>query len=85
MNAVAHTKSSPQAAVLWESIKNVGADVKIELISLLSDSLIHAVVVKEHKKNWAQKYAGRWQDSKTAEEMVDDMRSSRTFNREIDL
>ena len=37
-------------------------------------------------KNWADRFVGAWKDSRSAEEIISDIRESRTANsREIEL
>lgn len=36
------------------------------------------------EKKWASRFVGCWKDERTAEEIVDELRS-RTFNRDIEL
>ena len=31
-------------------------------------------------KGWASRFAGKWQDSRSAEEIIDDIRAARTEN-----
>lgn len=33
------------------------------------------------KKKWVSKFAGHWKDDRSAEEIIDDLRSNRIFNR----
>lgn len=35
--------------------------------------------------NWTLEFAGRWEDNRTADEVVEDIRGARTLNREIGL
>jgi len=35
--------------------------------------------------NWISEFAGRWEDDRTADEVVEDIRGARTSNREIEL
>lgn len=67
----------------WSILKNLSSDVKLELISRLSKSLLS----KEHthESNWVSQFAGEWKDSRSAEDIIEDIRNSRTSNREIEL
>jgi hypothetical protein len=41
---------------------------------------------KETSAKWTDSFAGKWQDERTAEEIVADLRSSRTLHhRDIEL
>ena len=53
---------------------------KIELIALLSSSMTTAKQPASNKKGWASRFAGTWKDSRSAEEIVRDIRSTRTTN-----
>lgn len=33
--------------------------------------------------NWISEFAGRWEDNRTADEVVEDIRGARTSNKEI--
>lgn len=35
--------------------------------------------------NWTLEFVGRWEDDRTAEEVMEDIRGARTSNREIEL
>ena len=68
----------------WVMLKGLSDDVKIELIALLRESLIDKPSARE-EKHWADRFSGAWQDSRSAEEIMDDIYSSRTHNRDIIL
>jgi len=52
----------------------------------LSASLITSKdTVEENADKWALTFAGRWKDDRSADEIIEDIRTSRTFNRNIDL
>ncbi len=36
-------------------------------------------------KHWASEFAGKWEDERSADEIVADIREARTSNREIEL
>ena len=79
-NMMTHTISNPY----WVMLKGLSDEVKIELISLLKESLIDKPSIKE-ESHWADRFSGAWQDSRSAEEIIDDIYSSRTHNRDIIL
>lgn len=79
--------TSPVSARYWSELKDLSNTEKIELIALLSSSLTN---VSEHpiphKKGWASRFAGTWQDSRSAEDIVEDIRAARTTcSFDIDL
>ena len=57
--------------------------MKLELIFRLSKSLLSKDQIIDD--NWASKFAGARQDSRSAESIIEDIRNSRTSNREIEL
>ena len=42
-------------------------------------------VKKESKKSWVDQFAGKWQDSRSTEEIIEDIHKARTLNDEIVL
>ena len=71
--------SSPIIARYWPELNDLNDNMKLELIIMLSRSL------KYHKANsdsshWADRFCGVWEDSRTADEIVNDIRSMRTAN-----
>lgn len=68
----------------WNMLKNLSSDMKLDLIAKLSASLV-ASDKKATTTNWALDMAGRWSDSRDTVDIVSDIRSSRTSNREVDL
>ncbi len=64
----------------WNMVKHLSAEEKIDLITLLSQSLKTA----SNPRISAKKYYGIWgDDGMTDEEFVDEINSMRTFNRDI--
>ncbi len=62
-------------------LRNLNSDSKLDLISKLSQSL------KKSNKQDApslQSLFGAWQSEKTAEEIIAELRASRTFSRKIE-
>lgn len=82
---------SPNVGTYWNLIKNLDADMKIDLISLLSDSLRKKEkpaannTADSFHGAWIDELAGRWEDDRTTEQIVSDIREARTSNREIEL
>lgn len=76
---------SPATAKYWEEVKDASNDVKLELISLLSASLVipSSAAEKPHK-GWASRFCGVWKESRSADEIMDDIYKSRTKNSNLD-
>lgn len=68
----------------WEMLKDLSSDIKLELIAKLSASLV-AKDNTSDTSNWTSEFAGRWEDDRTADEVIEDIRGARTSNREIEL
>ena len=67
-------------------MKNLSVGAKLELISRLSSSLLSTTEdVSNTKTRWTSRFAGCWKDERTADEIVDDLRSARTSNRDVEL
>lgn len=75
MNTVAPTSSI--GARYWSELKNLSNSVKLELITLLSDSVAHSVSESAAEEGWTKSFAGRWQDDRSAEEIIADIRAAR--------
>ena len=64
----------------WNIIKHLSPDAKLDLIALLTKSLKKTT----HKRVSAKKYYGIWgDDGMSDEEFVDELKSLRSFNRDI--
>ncbi|MEQ8582365.1 MAG: hypothetical protein RIC30_01985 [Marinoscillum sp.] len=61
-------------------LKNMDTQSKKKLIIQLTDS----IESKETTKKGIDHLFGAWEDTKTAEEMISEIRGSRTQNREIE-
>lgn len=64
----------------WNLVKHLSADEKIDLITLLSQSL------KQNTKSKvsAKKYYGIWgEDGMTDQEFIDEIKSMRSFHQDI--
>ena len=68
----------------WEMLKDLSSDIKLELIAKLSASLV-AKDNTSDTSNWTSEFVGRWEDDRTADEFIEDIRGARTSNREIEL
>lgn len=73
---------STSSNVYWNMLKDLSSDVKLELISKLSASLLKKEVDSD-SSDWVSMFAGRWEDSRTANEIMDDIRNARTSNKDI--
>ena len=72
--------SSPEINRFWPKLKDLSDDVKLELISLLSTSML------ESNNDWVSSFAGKWEDNRSTEEILDDIYSARNAHtREITL
>lgn len=73
----------PNMDTYWSILKNLSSDMKLELISRLSKSLLSKDQTIDD--NWVSQFSGAWKDSRSAESIIADIRNSRTLNREIEL
>ena len=67
---------------IFRMVKDLSADVKLELISKITDSLKETT--KEVKDDSWKKLFGAWQSEESAEEIIEEIRSSRNTNRKIE-
>lgn len=73
--------SSSAAANFWPQLKDLSNNDKLDLIVLLSSSMTHeAEEAARAQTGWTKSFAGRWQDDRTAEEIIEDIRASRNAN-----
>lgn len=79
--------TSPASARYWSELKDLSNTEKIELIALLSSSMTSAnKQPASHKKGWTKSFAGKWQDDRSAEEIIADIRGERkTIIRDFEL
>ncbi len=71
--------------IYWNMLKDLNMDVKLDLIAKLSNSLINRES-DNTKTNWTESFAGKWQDSRSADEIATSIRQSRHFvEHDIDL
>lgn len=80
MNTNALVTPSPTSAKYWSVLKDLSNSVKLELITLLSSSIAKSVSEASNEKGWTKSFAGRWEDDRTAEEVIEDIRNSRNAN-----
>ena len=65
-------------------LKKLDSDIELGSMKQFSASLL----VEDNTLdalNWTSEFAGRWEDNRTADEVVEDIRGARTLNREIGL
>jgi hypothetical protein len=63
-------------------IKNLSADVKLELISKISNSL-KGTKKEQTDDSWKELF-GAWQSEESAEELIEELKASRHTNRQIE-
>ena len=71
-------------------IYNLSNEEKLDLVDLIIKSMRVArskinIGVSKKSINWVDELEGKWIDSKSADEMVSDIRSARTNNSEVIL
>ena len=65
-------------------LKNLASDIELGSMKQFSASLL----VEDNTLdalNWTSEFAGRWDDDRTTDEVVEDIRGARTSNKEIEL
>lgn len=63
-------------------LKKLDSDIELGSMKQFSASLL----VEDNTLdalNWTSEFAGRWEDNRTADEVVEDIRGARTSNKEI--
>lgn len=65
-------------------LKKIDSDIELGSMKQFSASLL-AKDNTSDASNWTSEFAGRWEDDRTADEVVEDIRGARTPNREIGL
>lgn len=68
--------------IYWDMLKDLSSDIQLELIAKLSASLV-AKDDTSDTSNWTSEFVGRWEDDRTADDVIEDIRGARTSNREI--
>jgi len=66
----------------WGMIKNLSADVRLELISRISISLKSDKSIQK-SDSWKMLF-GAFESSQSADDIIEDLRKSRYTNREIE-
>lgn len=86
MNTTSLLSASPVSAKYWSELKDLSNSVKLELITLLSSSISFSESEVTDEKGWTKSFAGKWQDDRSAEDIISDIRTERkTLVRDIDL
>lgn len=65
-------------------LKNLDSDIELGSMKQFSASLL----VEDNTLdalNWTSEFAERWDDDRTTDEVVEDIRGARTSNKEIEL
>ena len=65
------------------TLKGLGSDIKLRSIKQVSASLLADDDVPDTLLDWTSEFAGQWEDDRTADEVIEDIRGARTSNREI--
>lgn len=69
----------------WNSLKSLGKDVKLALITKLSNSLLDNAAHSAAREGWTKEFRGMWNDdSRSTDEIIDDIRNNRTFTRTVE-
>ena len=72
--------------VSLKEIYNLSTEDKLDLVDMIIKSMKSAVTkAKPNTGSWVDQFEGKWRDSKNADEMVADIRASRTTNSSISL
>ena len=71
-------------------IYNLSNEEKLDLVDLIIKSMRFArskinIGVNKKSINWVDELEGKWIDSKSADDMINDIRSARTKNSEVIL
>lgn len=75
---------SSYSAHYWSELKDLSDNIKLELIALLSGSMVKNSKEEDDSRHWADQFCGVWADSRSSEEIVDDIRSMRTNNTKLE-
>lgn len=67
-----------------DMLKNLDSDIELGSMKQFSASLLAEDDTLD-ASNWTSEFAGRWDDDRTADEVIEDIRGARTSNREIGL
>ena len=65
----------------WELLSNLNPKLKLKLIEKLSKSISRDLITK---KDRFEESFGAWIDNRDSEEIINEIRNSRNFNRQIE-
>ena len=73
-----------------KEIYSLSNEDKLDLVNLIINSMRSAKSILKAKTqvpatSWVSQFEGKWEDSKSADEMVADLRHSRTSNSSVTL
>lgn len=85
MTTAINTSTTPTALTYWNMLKDASDTVKIELISLISGSMIRKERLSSsvETRNMLAKYAGMWGEDESADEIMTTIRENRTIREPI--
>lgn len=74
----------------WDYIKNAPSEIKLRLISLLTESLVEVISINEKEKekdslSLLHEVCGSWKGPESAEEIIDYIRDRRTSRPPVSL
>lgn len=76
-----------EAESYWKLLKNARSEVKLRLITLLSQSVIEDVSEKESSndvtESFLSKFAGAWQGNESAEDIIANIQANRNCKNPI--
>jgi len=67
----------------FNPLRSLRREDKINLVAMLTNEIAKETEIKTKNKDVVNRFFGAFQSDKSAEEMIDEIRSSRKFNREI--
>ena len=65
-------------------LKNLDSDIELGPMKQFHVSLLAEDDTLD-ASNWTSEFAGRWDDDRTTDEVVEEIRGARTSNKEIEL
>ncbi len=78
-----------ETATYWNLLKNVSNEVKLRLITLLSQSvsdstpMYHVIVDKKNTRDFLSKYSGAWKGDDSAEEIISSINAGRNSKNPV--
>jgi hypothetical protein len=67
----------------FNPLRSLSREDKINLVAMLTNEIARETETKVENKDVVNRFFGAFQSDKSAEEMIDEIRSSRKFNRKI--